>query len=63
MEKIIYDIDNVNDTFDSDMVNRRWIMTSRGLECVDCEGLENVVKHDTILIPNIPPVPVEKIGK
>ncbi len=57
MEKIIYDIDNVNDTFDSDMVNRRWIMTTRGLECLDCNGLDNVIKHDTILLPSIPAVP------
>ncbi|OFY85478.1 MAG: hypothetical protein A3F72_09890 [Bacteroidetes bacterium RIFCSPLOWO2_12_FULL_35_15] len=45
MEKIIFDIDNVNDALDSDMVNRKWIMTNRGLECIDCEGLENVHKH------------------
>ncbi len=41
MEKIIFDIDNLNDAFDNDMVNRRWIMTKQGLECVDCDGLEN----------------------
>lgn len=45
MEKIIFDIDNVNDALDSDMVNRKWIMTNRGLECIDCAGLENVHKH------------------
>lgn len=44
MEKIIFDIDNVNDALDSEMVNRKWIMTSRGLECLDCDGLENVHK-------------------
>jgi len=38
--KIIYDIKNVNNTYDGDMVNRRWIMKSYGLECVDCEGLK-----------------------
>ena len=40
MVHIIYDIDNVSNTWDGDMVNRRWKMTERGLECVDCEGLE-----------------------
>ena len=45
MEKIIFDIDNVNDALDSDMVNRKWIMTSKGLECIDCNGLENVHKY------------------
>ena len=47
MEKIIFDIDNVNDALDSDMVNRKWVMTKQGLECVDCEGLENVRNHHT----------------
>ena len=45
MEKIIFDIDNVNDALDSDMVNRKWIMTQQGLECIDCDGLENVRKN------------------
>ena len=42
MEKIIFNIDNVNDALDNDMVNRRWKMTKQGLECVDCNGLDNV---------------------
>lgn len=45
MEKIIFDIDNVNDALDSDMINRKWKMTMQGLECIDCEGLENVNRH------------------
>lgn len=57
MEKIIFDIDNINDTNDSDMVNRRWMMTKHGLVCVDCEGLENVSKEDTLL-PLAPPPPI-----
>ncbi len=38
---IIYDIQNVNGTYDGDMVNRRWIMRSYGLECLDCVGLDS----------------------
>ncbi len=45
MEKLIFDIDNVNDALDSDMVNRKWVMTKQGLECIDCKGLENVSKR------------------
>ena len=41
MIQIIYDIDNVTGTYDGDMVGRRWIMTPKGLACVDCEGLNN----------------------
>jgi hypothetical protein len=41
MMQIIYDIDNVTGTYDSDMVGRRWIMTPEGLACVDCDGLND----------------------
>lgn len=40
MDGIIYDVKNVTNTFDGDMVNRKWLMTANGLECVDCDGLE-----------------------
>lgn len=58
MERIIYDIDNVNDALDSDMLNRRWIMTKQGLECLDCEGLERLAKPmEDISVPPAPPLP------
>lgn len=41
MMRIIYDIDNTTNTYDGDMVGRRWIMTPDGLACVDCDGLNN----------------------
>lgn len=37
--RIIYDIDNLTDTYDGDMLGRRWTMTPYGLACVDCEGI------------------------
>ncbi|MCB9191442.1 MAG: PspC domain-containing protein [Flavobacteriales bacterium] len=40
LERIIYDIDNTTNTYDGDMIGRRWIMTPDGLTCVDCEGIE-----------------------
>jgi hypothetical protein len=40
MSNLIYDVDNVHDVLDRDMVGRRWIMTDAGLDCVDCTGLE-----------------------
>lgn len=36
----IWDVDNVHGTLDEDMTDRRWIMTAKGLECVDCAGLD-----------------------
>jgi phage shock protein PspC (stress-responsive transcriptional regulator) len=36
LEDIIYDIENVTNTYDGDMIGKTWTMTSRGLECVGC---------------------------
>lgn len=36
MEDIIYDIKNVTNTWDNDMVGHTWTMTARGLECLNC---------------------------
>lgn len=64
MEKIIFSIDNINDAFGSDMTNRRWIMTNRGLECIDCSGLENVThKTEAIALPPAPPTPPIEVKK
>lgn len=41
MEHIIFDIDNVHDMLDSDMVNHRWVMSKQGLECSDCKVLKD----------------------
>jgi hypothetical protein len=51
-KNLIYDIENVTNTWDGDMIGRRWIMTKAGLKCVDCEGLNksNHNYHKTIVI-------------
>ncbi|MFN0187186.1 MAG: PspC domain-containing protein [Bacteroidia bacterium] len=36
IEDVIYDIKNVTNTWDNDMVGHTWTMTSRGLECLNC---------------------------
>jgi phage shock protein PspC (stress-responsive transcriptional regulator) len=36
----LHDVDNVTNTWDGDMVDRRWKMTARGLQCIDCENLD-----------------------
>jgi len=41
MKNIIYDIRNETDTWDGDMLGRRWIMGPEELKCVDCEGLDS----------------------
>jgi phage shock protein PspC (stress-responsive transcriptional regulator) len=36
MERIIFDIDNVSDTYDSKMVDKTWTMLKPGLTCISC---------------------------
>ena len=36
-ERIIYDIENVTNTYDLDMIGKVWTMTNRGLECIECD--------------------------
>lgn len=35
-DEIIYDIDNLSDTYDGDMLGFHWKMTKNGLRCTDC---------------------------
>ena len=43
LRNLIYDVDNVKNIYDDDMINRTWEMTERGLTCVDCDGSESVI--------------------
>ena len=36
MEYVIFDIDNVTDTYDDDMLGHTWEMKTEGLTCTDC---------------------------
>lgn len=57
MANIIYDVENVHNTYDGDMVNRRWLMGANGLECIDCEGLEFDTEDEHKLPPIEHPAP------
>ena len=46
MVDIIYDIDNLNDYWDFDMVNHEWIMTERGLRCTDCPKSDSYFEEE-----------------
>ena len=41
LESLIYDIENMTNTYDGDMINRKWMMTENGLKCLDCDGLND----------------------
>jgi hypothetical protein len=36
MNEVIYDIENVTNTYDGEMVGKTWTMTPQGLECIGC---------------------------
>lgn len=41
VKDIIYDIDNVYDMWDGHMLDHTWMMTSKGLICLDCDDVED----------------------
>ena len=47
LRHVINDIENVQNIYDHDMLNRTWKMTEKGLTCMDCTGEEGVVGGDT----------------
>ena len=51
------DIDNTTNTWQNDMVGRRWQMTTIGLKCIDCEGLDLSDMNDDFGTPPVPPTP------
>lgn len=44
MENIIYDLDNVQNVLDHNMLNRYWKMTPQGLNCLNCP--DNIIRND-----------------
>jgi phage shock protein PspC (stress-responsive transcriptional regulator) len=43
LDKFIYDVDNVKNILDHDMLGKNWRMTEKGLTCMDCSGEEATV--------------------
>jgi phage shock protein PspC (stress-responsive transcriptional regulator) len=43
---LIYDIDNVTNTYDGDMVNHKWTMQAEGLTCNDCGDVNGYKKKE-----------------
>lgn len=46
VKHMLDDIDNTTNTWDGDMIERRWVMTEHGLKCIDCDGLEDLSNGD-----------------
>ena len=47
----IYDIKNVENIYDHDMLEHRWEMKEDGLNCLDCDGTESTIGGGFINIP------------
>ena len=62
LEDFMYDIENVTNTYDGEMVNRRWIMTESSLKCLDCDGIEDFSNHELDEPPTPPSPPTVQIG-
>ncbi|MCD6017189.1 MAG: hypothetical protein K0S53_310 [Bacteroidetes bacterium] len=60
----IYDVENTTNTYDGDMINRRWMMTEYGLKCIDCDGLNNSYEeeHELPVPPSAPGAPTININ-
>lgn len=43
---IIYNIPNSTDTYDKDMMNKKWVMLGDGLTCLDCEDIEGITTDE-----------------
>ncbi|MEL0026237.1 MAG: hypothetical protein VW775_04125, partial [Schleiferiaceae bacterium] len=46
LENIIYDLKNVQNLWDGDMLGHTWMMTEQGLDCIDCPNIEYYSAED-----------------
>jgi phage shock protein PspC (stress-responsive transcriptional regulator) len=50
LRHFIYDIENVQNVYDNDMLERTWTMTDKGLSCEDCTGNESTIGGDSFSV-------------
>ncbi len=56
LQDFIYDIDNVTDTWDRDMLENKWIMLEDGLTCLNCNDIDGVTKIEVDSILSYEPI-------
>ncbi|NCP46119.1 MAG: hypothetical protein GW818_06805, partial [Flavobacteriales bacterium] len=42
LKELIYDVDNVTNTYDKKMLGKKWVMLENGLNCLDCENVKGI---------------------
>ena len=52
-EDIIYNIPNVSNTYDWDMIGKTWLMTEKGLKCTTCPGYEEELADEANLVEEV----------
>ncbi len=50
LRHFIYDVENVQNIYDKDMLERTWKMTDKGLVCVDCTGDESTIGGERVSV-------------
>lgn len=46
LKEMMYDVDNVTDTWDEDMLGNKWVMLESGLTCLDCPEIEGITSEE-----------------
>lgn len=59
-EDIIYDVKNVKNVFDGDMIGKTWVMTPAGLEQT---SNENEIKEEGVALEQIPSIDAQQINE
>ncbi|TXB65336.1 PspC domain-containing protein [Vicingus serpentipes] len=49
ISELVYDIPNVTNTWDSDMMSKKWVMTKDGLTCLDCKDIEGATSDELMI--------------
>ena len=59
MKHAINNIANVTDTWDSEMLGKRWVMLEDGLTCLDCDEIEGITTIQLDSIRTQMPIEIE----
>lgn len=56
VKELIFDVENVTDTYDKEMIRNKWIMLESGLTCMDCLDIKGVTTTQLDSIKNYIPL-------
>ena len=53
LKHIIYNVANVTDTWDHNMLGEKWIMLENGLTCLDCADIDGITSDELNLLKDV----------